>query len=88
MLPPLILIVLVLGSIFLGIATPTEAGALGSVGAIVLAAVNRQLNWAALREVCDATMRITTMVMFILIGSTAFSLVFEAWEVTDLWKTY
>ncbi|MGF1588675.1 MAG: TRAP transporter large permease subunit [Pleurocapsa sp.] len=77
MLPPLVLIVLVLGSIFLGIATPTEAGALGSVGTIILAAINRQLNWAALREVCDATMRITTMVMFILIGSTAFSLVFR-----------
>lgn len=77
MLPPLVLIVLVLGSIFAGIATPTEAGALGSVGAIILAAINGQLNWTALREVCDATMRITTMVMFILIGSTAFSLVFR-----------
>lgn len=77
MLPPVFLIMVVLGSIFLGIATPTEAGALGSIGAIVLAAFNRQLNWAALREVCDATMRITTMVMFILLGSTAFSLVFR-----------
>ena len=77
MLPPLLLILVVLGSIFLGIATPTEAGALGSVGAIALAAFNRQLNWSALREVCDATMRITTMVMFILLGSTAFSLVFR-----------
>ncbi|NJK58851.1 MAG: TRAP transporter large permease subunit [Pleurocapsa sp. SU_5_0] len=77
MLPPLLLIVIILGSIFMGIATPTEAGALGSVGTILLAAVNRQLTWAALREVCDATMRITTMVMFILIGSTAFSLVFR-----------
>lgn len=77
MLPPLILILLVLGSIFMGIATPTEAGAIGSVGAMILAAVNRQLNWAALREVCDATLRITTMVMLILIGSTAFSLVFR-----------
>ena len=77
MLPPLLLILLVLGSIFLGIATPTEAGAVGSLGAIILAAFNHQLNWAALREVCDATMRITTMVMFILLGSTAFSLVFR-----------
>ncbi|MEY2832244.1 MAG: hypothetical protein RLZZ574_1502 [Cyanobacteriota bacterium] len=77
MLPPLLLIVIILGSIFMGIATPTEAGALGSVGTILLAAVNRQLTWAALREVCDATMRITSMVMFILIGSTAFSLVFR-----------
>lgn len=77
MLPPLLLIVIILGSIFMGIATPTEAGALGSLGTIILAAVNRQLTWAALREVCDATLRITTMVMFILIGSTAFSLVFR-----------
>jgi tripartite ATP-independent transporter DctM subunit len=77
MLPPLLLIMIILGSIFMGIATPTEAGALGSVGTIILAAINRQLSWAALREVCDATMRITTMVMFILIGSTAFSLVFR-----------
>ena len=77
MLPPLLLILLVLGSIFFGIATPTEAGAIGSIGAMILAAVNRQLNWAALKEVCDATMRITTMVMFILLGSTAFSLVFR-----------
>jgi tripartite ATP-independent transporter DctM subunit len=77
MVPPLILILLVLGSIFMGIATPTEAGAIGSVGAMILAAIARQLNWAALREVCDATLRITTMVMFILIGSTAFSLVFR-----------
>ncbi|MEL6929526.1 MAG: TRAP transporter large permease subunit [Cyanobacteria bacterium J06600_6] len=77
MLPPLLLIMLILGSIFFGIATPTEAGALGSVGTIILAAFNRQLSWSALREVCDATLRVTTMVMFILIGSTAFSLVFR-----------
>ncbi len=77
MLPPLALILLVLGSIFFGVATPTEAGAVGSFGAIILAAANRQLNWAALKQVCDATMRITTMVVFILFGSTAFSLVFR-----------
>ena len=77
MIPTLGLIVLVLGSIFFGIATPTEAGAVGSLGAIILAAFNRKLTWNALREVCDATMRITTMVIFILLGSTAFSLVFR-----------
>ncbi|MDJ0635508.1 MAG: TRAP transporter large permease subunit [Xenococcaceae cyanobacterium MO_188.B29] len=77
MIPPLLLILLVLGSIFFGIATPTEAGAVGSLGAMILAALNGQLNWAALKQVCDATMRITTMVIFILIGSTAFSLVFR-----------
>ena len=77
MLPTLGLILLVLGSIFFGIATPTEAGAVGSVGAMLLAAISGKLNWNALKEVCDATMRITTMVIFILLGSTAFSLVFR-----------
>ncbi|MEO0433133.1 MAG: TRAP transporter large permease subunit [Cyanobacteria bacterium J06656_5] len=77
MVPPLVLILLVLGSIFFGVATPTEAGALGAVGAIVLAAFNRQLTIRSLREVCDSTLRTTTMVIFILLGSTAFSLVFR-----------
>lgn len=77
MVPPLLLIILVLGSIFFGIATPTEAGAVGSLGTMILAAFNRQLNWTALKQVCDATMRITAMVIFILLGSTAFSLVFR-----------
>ena len=77
MLPPLLLILLVLGSIFFGIATPTEAGAVGCLGAIALAAANQRLNWAALKQVCESTLRITTMVMFILLGSTAFSLVFR-----------
>ncbi|MDL5056884.1 TRAP transporter large permease [Geitlerinema calcuttense] len=77
MIPPLVLILLVLGSIFFGVATPTEAGAVGCVGAIALSAVNRKLSWAALQNVCDATLRTTSMVMFILIGSTAFSLVFR-----------
>ncbi len=78
MLPPLVLIMLVLGSIFQGIATPTEAGAVGALGATVLAWLNRKLSWQALREVVDATMRVTTMVIFILFGSTAFSLIFRA----------
>lgn len=77
MVPPLVLILLVLGSIFFGVATPTEAGALGAVGAMVLAAFNRQLTIRSLREVCDSTLRTTTMVIFILLGSTAFSLVFR-----------
>ena len=77
MLPPLILIVLVLGSIFAGIATPTEAGALGAVGAILLAAANGRLSLDALRSTMDETMRLTSMVMFLLVGSTAFSLVFR-----------
>ncbi|MBE8966094.1 TRAP transporter large permease subunit [Nostocales cyanobacterium LEGE 12452] len=77
MIPPLILILLVLGSIFFGIATPTEAGAVGCGGAIALAAANRKLTLESLRQVCDATLRITSMVVFILFGSTAFSLVFR-----------
>jgi tripartite ATP-independent transporter DctM subunit len=77
MLPPLLLIVLVLGSIFRGIATPTEAGALGAVGAIVLAGVNGRLSLDALRDTMDETMTLTSMVMFLLVGSTAFSLIFR-----------
>ena len=77
MLPPLVLILLVLGSIFAGIATPTEAGALGAVGAIALAAANGRLSWEALRETMDETTRLTAMVMFLLVGSTAFALVFR-----------
>ncbi len=77
MVPPLALILLVLGSIFFGVATPTEAGALGCLGAIVLAALKGQLRLSGLREVCDQTLRTTSMVIFILIGSTAFSLVFR-----------
>lgn len=77
MLPPLLLILLVLGSIFFGFATPTEAGAVGCAGAIALAAINRELTLESLRQVCDATLKITTMVLFILLGSKAFSLVFR-----------
>jgi tripartite ATP-independent transporter DctM subunit len=77
MIPPILLIFMILGSIFFGIATPTEAGAVGCLGAIALASANRQLNWSSLREVCDVTLRTTCMVVFILIGSKAFSLVFR-----------
>ena len=77
MLPPLLLIFLVMGSIFFGFATPTEAGAVGALGTIFLAAFNKQLNWVTLRQVCDTKLRISTMVIFILFGSTAFSLVFR-----------
>ncbi|NES69064.1 MAG: TRAP transporter large permease subunit [Okeania sp. SIO2D1] len=80
MFPPLLLILLVLGSIFFGIATPTEAGAVGCVGAITLALANGRFSWTSLRNVCDVTLKTTTMVMFILLGSTAFSLVFRGVE--------
>ncbi len=78
MIPPLLLILAVLGSIFFGLATATEAGAVGALGAILLAAANRRLSFKTFRDVSDATMRTTTMVLFILIGSTVFSLVFRA----------
>ena len=84
MLPPLLLILVVLGSIFAGVATPTEAGALGAVGAIGLAAANGRLNMKALRETMDGTMKLTSMVMLLLIGSTAFALVFRGLN-GDLW---
>ena len=77
MLPPLLLILVVLGSIFAGIATPTEAGALGALGAIVLAALNKRLSLKALKETMDETAKLTAMVMMLLIGSTAFALIFR-----------
>jgi tripartite ATP-independent transporter DctM subunit len=84
MVPPLVLIFLVLGSIFAGIATPTEGGALGAVGALALAAVKRRLNLKVLREALDATTRLSSFVMFIVIGSSVFALVFRAVN-GDLW---
>jgi tripartite ATP-independent transporter DctM subunit len=77
MVPPLVLILVVLGSIFAGIATPTEAGALGAVGAMGLAAANRRLTWDAVRNTMTETTRLTSMVVLLLIGSTAFALVFR-----------
>jgi tripartite ATP-independent transporter DctM subunit len=77
MVPSLVLIFLVLGTIFLGLATPTEAGAMGAVGALLLAALHRRLTWLLMRQGMDSTMRITAMVIFILFGSTVFSLVFQ-----------
>ena len=84
MVPPLVLILLVLGSIFFGVATPTEAGALGAVGAMVLAGLNRRLDLATLRGSMEETTRLTSMVLFLLIGSTAFALVFRGLY-GDIW---
>jgi tripartite ATP-independent transporter DctM subunit len=84
LLPPLILIVVVLGSIFAGVATPTEAGALGAVGAMTLAAANRSLSLDALMKAMEDTSRLTIMVVFLLIGSTAFALVFRGFD-GDRW---
>jgi tripartite ATP-independent transporter DctM subunit len=77
LVPPLVLILLVLGSIFAGIATPTEAGALGALGAILLALLNRRLSVDGIKETARHTTRLTSMIVFLLIGATAFSLVFR-----------
>ncbi|WP_368414212.1 TRAP transporter large permease subunit [Falsiroseomonas sp.] len=77
MVPSIVLIFMVLGTIFMGLATPTEAGAMGVVGAIVLAALNRSLSWTLVRQAMGNTTRITAMVIYILIGATVFSLVFQ-----------
>ncbi|MDD3529262.1 MAG: TRAP transporter large permease subunit [Gallionellaceae bacterium] len=84
MLPPLALIFLVLGTIFLGIATPTEGGAMGAAGALLLAWAKGRLNRTMLGQAMDSTARLTTFVVFILIGSTVFSLVFRGVD-GDLW---
>ena len=84
LLPPLALILIVLGSIFAGVATPTEAGALGSIGAMGLAAMNGTMSMKALKGAMDTTTDLTIMVIFLLIGSTAFALVFRGLE-GDLW---
>jgi tripartite ATP-independent transporter DctM subunit len=84
LIPPLLLIFLVLGTIFLGIATPTEGGAMGASGALILALINRRLDWSLLRQAMDTTAKLSSFVIFILIGSTVFSLVFRGVD-GDLW---
>ncbi|WP_434612956.1 TRAP transporter large permease [Azospirillum sp. B2RO_4] len=84
LVPPLVLIFLVLGTIFIGIATPTEGGAMGAAGAILLALAKRQLSWSLMRQAMDSTAKLSSFVVFILIGSTVFGLVFRAVN-GDLW---
>lgn len=84
LIPPLFLILLVLGSIFFGVATATEAGAVGAVGAVLLAAVNRRLTTANVRETSESTLRLTAMIMMLLMGSVVFSLVFRGLN-GDIW---
>ena len=78
LIPPLGLIFLVLGTIFLGIATPTEGGAMGAVGALTMALARRRIDLKLLRQAMDSTMKLSCFVVFILIGSTSFSLSFQA----------
>ncbi len=75
--PPVLLIFAVLGSIFQGIATPTEAGAVGSIGACLLTAMNRNLNWKLIKDAARSTANITALVIMILFCSTFFGLVFD-----------
>lgn len=84
LLPPLLLIVAVLGSILYGVATPTEAAGVGAVGAMLLAAGQRQLNLATLREVVRQTAMVTSMVFLIFIGAAIFSLVFRGFHGDEL----
>jgi len=78
LIPPLVLIFLVLGTIFLGLATPTEGGAMGALGAFIMALARRKLTFDLLRQALENTTRLSCFVMFILIGSTVFSFTFNA----------
>ena len=84
LVPPLALIFLVLGTIFVGIATPTEGGGMGAFGAMVLALMNRRLSWDLLKQAMNSTSRLSCFVMFILIGSSVFGLIFRGVN-GDLW---
>ena len=78
LIPPLVLIFLVLGTIFLGIATPTEGGAMGALGALIMAVSRRRLSMTLLKEALDNSAKLSCFVLFILIGSTVFSFTFNA----------
>lgn len=76
MVPPLFLIFLVLGTIFIGVATPTEGGAMGASGALILGALKRRLSWDLIRQATESTAKLSAFVVFILIGARVFSLTF------------
>ena len=76
LIPPLALIFLVLGTIFLGVATPTEGGAMGATGALIMALSRRRLTWKLLKQAMDTTAKLSTFVVFILVGARVFSLTF------------
>ena len=78
LIPPLGLIFLVLGTIFLGVATPTEGGAMGATGALAMALARKRIDLKLLRQAMDSTMKLSCFVIFILVGSTVFSLSFQA----------
>ena len=76
LIPPLSLILLVLGSIFFGVASPTEAGAIGSLGAVVLCGAYNKLTWQKFKENCYATLRVSSMIIFIAIAANIFTAAF------------
>jgi tripartite ATP-independent transporter DctM subunit len=76
MVPPLFLIFLVLGTIFIGVATPTEGGAMGASGALILGALKRRLSWDLVRQAVESTAKLSAFVVFILVGARVFSLTF------------
>ena len=76
MVPPLFLIFLVLGTIFIGVATPTEGGAMGASGALILGALKRRLTWDLVRQAVEFTAKLSAFVVFILVGARTFSLTF------------
>jgi len=76
LIPPLALIFLVLGTIFLGVATPTEGGAMGATGALAMAIARRRLSFSLLRQAMNTTAKLTSFVVFILVGARVFSLTF------------
>jgi tripartite ATP-independent transporter DctM subunit len=81
---PLILVLMVLGSIFGGITSPTEAAAVGALGAVLCAAVNRRLNWQLFKETCFRTARLTGMVMWIIFGASCFAALYNAVNAPEL----
>ena len=88
LLPPLFLILSVLGSIIFGLATITEAAGVGAAGAILLAYFKNALNWRSLKNISEHTAKLTTMVFMILIGASVFSLVFRGYEGDELVQSY
>jgi TRAP-type mannitol/chloroaromatic compound transport system permease large subunit len=78
LIPPLMLVFLVLGTIFLGVATPTEGGAMGAAGALLMAMSRRRLTMSLLKQALDSSAKLSIFVLFVLIGSTIFALTFQA----------
>ncbi len=88
LIPPLFLILAVLGTIFAGIATPTESGSMGAVGAIILTAVNKRLSFKLLHDVARGTIKMTCMVFIIIMGASCFALVFRGLGGDDLLREF